>query len=403
MTISRRKGLHRLAATVCALAALLGLGASAAFAQTGPGVTKDEILLGSWSALTGPMTVYGLPGLAGQNAFYKRLNDMGGIKGRKIRVITEDHAYNAQRAVAAARKLIEGDQVLAIQGAFGSAATEATFPYVLGQAKVPFVLPYAGASSWYKGNDKNLLIGAMVPYDYHSLVLGRWAAKEGAKNILVIHASSKTFEDNALLIEPGAKGVNAQVKVTLMPVKMGTADWAPVALDIISRKPDAIVSIGSIPDLVALAKSMQQQNFKAPIYTYAGGVSNETIKLGGSAVDGVRAVSYTLPVDSDAPAVQEYRAALAKYEPQETPDFGSLMTYAQAKIMAEVLRVADEPLNRENLLKAFSKVQGFDTGILGTVSFGPDRRLGGTQLQRVEVRGGKWQTVGSFVDYDAAW
>ena len=386
-----------------ALAAAILVGGASASAQTGPGVTKDEILLGSWSALTGPMTVYGLPGVAGQSAFYKHVNDAGGIKGRKIKVITEDNAYNPQRAVAAARKLIEGDKVFAIQGAFASAATEATFPYVLGQQKIPFVLPYAGSSAWYTGDDKQTLLGAMVPYDYHSLVLGRWAAKEGAKNILVVHASSKTFEDNALLIEPGAKTFAQDVKVSLMPVKMGTADWAPVALEIIAKKPDAVVSISSIPDLVALAKALQQQNFTAKIYTYGGGVTKETIKLGGSAVEGVRGVSYTLPVDSDAPAVKQYRDDMAKYEPQEAPDYGSLMTYAQAKIMAEVLRVADEPLNRDNLIKAFYKIKDFDTGIIGKVTFEPGRRLGAAQLQRVEVHNGKWETVGNFVDYNAAW
>ena len=384
------------------LAGSLLAGTFPASAQAGPGVTKDEVLLGSWSALTGPFTVYGLPSVAGQSAFYKRLNDMGGVKGRKIKVITEDHAYNAQRAVAAARKLVEGDKVLAIQGAFATAATEATFPYVMGQEKVPFVLPFAGASDWYK-SDKPLLLGAMVPYDYHSNVLGRWAAKEGAKSILVIHGSIKTFEDNALAIEPSAKAVNPDVKVKLMPVKLGTTDYAPVALEIANLKPDAVVSLSTIPELVALAKEVQQQNIKTKIYTYAGGVSRETLKLGGAALEGVRAVSYTLPVDSDAPAVKEFRDAMAKYEPQELPDYTSLMTYAQAKIMAEVLRVADEPLNRENLVKAFYKVQDFDTGILGKVSFGPDKRLGATSLQRVEVKDGKWVTVGDFVDYRSAW
>lgn len=393
-------GALKLGAIGFAMAVLVGGGASA---QTAPGVTKDEVLLGSWSALTGPMTVYGLPGVAGQSAYYKRINDAGGIKGRKIRVITEDNGYNPQRTVAAARKLIEGDKVLAIQGAFASAATEAAFPYVLGQEKIPFVLPYSGASHWYTGEDKPTLLGAMVPYDYHSIILGRWAAKEGAKNILVVHASSKTFEDNAVKIEPAAKAVSPDVKVTLMPVKMGSADWAPIALEIAAMKPDAVVSISSIPDLVALAKALQQQNVNVKIYTYAGGVSKETIKLGGSAVEGVRAVSYTLPLESNVPAVKEYRDDMAKYEPQEAPDFGSLMTYAQAKIMAEVLRVADEPLNRENLLKAFYKIKDFDTGIIGKVSFSADRRLGATLLQRVEIRKGQWETVGDFVDYNSAW
>ena len=115
----------------------------------GPGVTADTITLGSWSALTGPFAVYGVPGVAGQTAFYGKLNAEGGINGRKIRVITEDHAYNPQQAVAAARKLVNRDKVLAIQGAYGTGPSAAAFPY-LQQEGAPFVMPYAGALDWYE-------------------------------------------------------------------------------------------------------------------------------------------------------------------------------------------------------------------------------------------------------------
>ncbi len=387
------------------LGAMVGMvlaGSVVAGAQEGPGVTKDEILFGSWTDLSGPLVSYGIPGVAGQSAYYKMLNDAGGVNGRKIRVITEDHAYQPQRAVAAARKLVESDHVLAIQGVFGTIHSNAAFPYLLDQEKVPFIMPYAGSADWFAPNNP-LIVSAMMPYDDHAVVLGRWAAKEGAKKILIIHNAIANYEKVGKLAEPAAKAVDPDIAVEYMSVKLGTTDYAPIALEVIGKAPDAIISISTITELAALAKELKQQNFTAKLYTYGGSVANDMIKLGGDAIEGLRAVSYTLPVDADHPAVQEYREALAKYEPSETPDYGSILTFALAKITAEALRHADEPLNRENLVQAFYKLNDYDSGILGKVTLSPDQHLGVQTLQRVEVNGGKFVAVGDFVAPHSDW
>jgi ABC-type branched-subunit amino acid transport system substrate-binding protein len=388
------------------LAALLGVAfagcATLAGAQEGPGVTKDEIVLGSWTDLSGPLVSYGVPGVAGQSAFYGMLNDAGGVNGRKVRVITEDHAYQPQRAVAAARKLVESDQVLAIQGSFGTIHSNAAFPYLLDEAAVPFVMPYAGSADWFAPN-RPLIISAMMPYDDHAVVLGRWAAKDGAKKILIIHNAIANYEKVGMMAEPAAKAVNPDVSVEYLSVKLGTTDYAPIALEVVSKAPDAIISISTMAELAALAKELKQQNFSTKLYTYGGSVANDMIKLGGDAIEGLRAVSYTLPVDSDHPAVEEYRDAMAKYEPNEEPDYGSILTFALAKITAEALRNAEEPLNRESLVQAFYTLKDYDSGILGKVTLSPEQHLGVTTLQRVEVKDGKFVAVGDFVAPHSDW
>ena len=102
---------------------MLGLSARA---QHGPGVSASEIKLGTWIPLTGSIAAYGIPFRAGIEAAIGAANAVGGIKGRKVVMIVEDNAYNPQRTVAAARKLIERDQVLAIGLPFG-AVTSAAF------------------------------------------------------------------------------------------------------------------------------------------------------------------------------------------------------------------------------------------------------------------------------------
>lgn len=387
----------RLAATT-----LLATGfATAGLAQDAPGVTKTEIRFGAWSALTGPFAVYGVPGVAGQNAYYSIVNAAGGIKGRKITVVTEDHAFNPQQAVTAARKLVDSDKVFAIQGSYGTGPGAATFPY-LQQQGVPYIMPYGGAQDWYEPL-RPLVIGAQVLFEDQARVIGRWAAKDGFKNILVVHGAVAAMQKVAVSVEPGVKSANPAARVEVMPVKLGTTDYAPIALDIAGKKPDAIIYIGSIVEMAAMAKELRQQNVKIQLYSYGGSVNNDVIALGGEAVEGMRGVSYTLPIDTDTPAIREYREALAKYEPKEKPDYGSLLTFALAKITAEALRQADEPLTRESLVKGFEKLKDYDSGIIGKITITPDNHLGTNLVQRVELRGGKWVTVGNFVDAKSDW
>lgn len=366
-----------------------------------PGVSADQVTLGSWSALTGPFAVYGVPGMAGQTAFYGALNDKGGINGRKIKVITEDHAYNPQQAVAAARKLVSSDGVLAIQGAYATGPSAATFPY-LESAGVPYVMPYGGALDWYSPA-RPLIIGAQTLLDYQARAVGRWVGKEGHKNIVVVHAAVAAFEKVASNVAPGVASTAPGAAVSLMPVKLGTTDYVPIALELAGKAPDAVVFIGTMQELVALAKELKQQNVTTRLYTYGGNVANDLINLGGAAVEGLRSVSLTPPVDSEAPAVAAYRADLAKYAPNEKPDYGSLLTYALAMVTAEAIRTAEEPLSRESLLASFQKLEDFDTGIIGKVTITPDRHLGTTAVMPVEVQDGRWVSRGGFVDALADW
>ena len=372
------------------------LGAGAAGAKDTPGVTPTEIKLGSWTALTGNLAVYGLPGVAGLNAYYSHINDQGGIKGRKIRLITEDSQYNAQQSVTAARKLVGSDGVFAIQGAFGTGQSSAALPY-LTQEGVPFVIPFASDIKWFVP-PRPLLIGAQVPYDDQCWVLGHWAAKDGFKNILVIHSAVAQFEAAAKATEPGVRSVSADAKIEFMSVKFGTTDYAPIALEVRRKAPDAVVFVGAVGELAAFAKEVKQQAIKTQIFSYAPAVNKEIVVMGGDAVEGLRSVYYTLPLESDAPGVKEYRELLAKYAPKEEPDYVSLLTFALAKVMVEALKQADEPLTRESLVKAFYKIKEFDTGIIGKVSFSPERHLGTRSVQPVVLKGGKWVTVGDFIE-----
>lgn len=385
-----------------AASGLLALGIGDALAQQGPGVTDKEIKLGSWMPLTGPIAAYGVPHRAGIESYLGMVNDRGGIKGRKFSIVIEDNANNPQRTVAAARKLVSRDEVLAITVPFGTAQSVAAFDYLFSEAKVPLINPYGGAADWYTPT-REQLFGALVLYENQARALGRWAAKDGHKNIAVVHSAINAFENVAINVAPGAKSARSNAVVELLSTKIQTTDYAPAALDLIRKKPDAIVLILGQPEIIAASKELRQQGYKGAIYAYAPAVANSTLELGGAAMDGLKSASFTVPVTSDTSAVKEYRDALAKYAPSEKPDYFSLISFALTKIVVEGFRRIEGPVNRQTLVNAMHTIRNFDTGIIPPVSYTPERHLGATTLQRVVSQGGQWVSVGTSIESDKDW
>jgi branched-chain amino acid transport system substrate-binding protein len=370
--------------------------------QSAPGITDKTIRIGAWLPLSGPIAYAGTAQRKGTEAYFKMIGDRGGINGRKIEWIVEDNVYDPQRTVAAARKLIERDQVFAIVNANGTAQTQAAFRYVLDEAKVPLINTYGGLGSWWKPPKENLY-GVLTLYEEQAQALGRWAGKEGAKNVLVVHNDPAAFETVAKNVEPGLKTSAPAATVKLLPVKLGTADYVPIALQVATAKPDAVVAILPTLEVVALAKELARQNFKTSLYSYAPNASTDVLELGKGAMEGFRSVSFVLPPTSDHPAVKEYREALAKYFPDAKPDFQSLFTWASAKVFVEAISRIKGPITREAFVKSLHSLKNYETGALPPVTFSEEQHLGVTMVQRVQVQGSEWKTIGGFIEPGSSW
>jgi branched-chain amino acid transport system substrate-binding protein len=385
-----------------ALATAFGLGISviSSAAEDAPGVTADSVKVGSWIALTGPVAVYGVPIRAGADALINAVNDAGGVNGRKIEWLVEDSAYNPQQTIAIARKLITSDHILAALIPHGTAQTAATFPFAVTEHKLPMLLPYGGAMDWYQPTPTPGLLGLHVLYETQANALGRMAVQDGHKKILGVFGAAAAFENVVNNVEPGAKAIDASATVDKLAVKIGTTDYGPIARDIINQNPDAIVSIQLLQEVALLSKALRQAGSKIQIYTYAPNVANATIELGGEYVEGLKTASLTSSPFADTPAAQEYRDRLAKYFPDQKPDFVSYLGYGAAKVFVEALSQAKEPLTRESLIEGFHALKSYDSGVFPPVTFSADKPLGGHFLNPMTVKGGKWESAGESIDTD---
>lgn len=143
MKTSSRRQFVKAASVAAAAPALIGRSAQAQ-KKYGPGVTDTEIKVGQTIAYSGPASAYGQLGKA-EAAYFRMINERGGINGRKINFISLDDGYTPPKAVENVRRLVEQDEVALVFNVLGTPLNIAVRPY-LNQKKVPHLFNAAGSA-----------------------------------------------------------------------------------------------------------------------------------------------------------------------------------------------------------------------------------------------------------------
>src|SRR5258708_10530781 len=155
----------RIAAFSTAVIAFAALNGSAlAQKKYDTGATDTEIKIGNIMPYSGPASAYGVIGKI-EDAYFKMINEQGGINGRKINFVSYDDGYSPPKAVEQARKLVESDEVLFLFGPLGTPSNSAIQKY-LNSKKVPQLFVATGPTKFGDHNDFPWTMGC--PPAYHS-------------------------------------------------------------------------------------------------------------------------------------------------------------------------------------------------------------------------------------------
>jgi branched-chain amino acid transport system substrate-binding protein len=380
---------------IAGLAAALVFAASACASTDAAGAGGSEIKIGAWYPLSGAVSASGVPQRAGADAYFKMVNDKGGINGRKVNWIVKDNAFDPQQTVQIARELIGQEKVVAIVAANGTSQGEAAFPFVLQQSKVPILNELGGLDSWYNPPRAGLF-GTQTLYEDQAAALGAWVVQDGKKNVVVVHSDPAAFVTVAKAAQSVATKTDPSANVSLMPVKFQSTDYSPVVSQVKAKSPDAIVLILASPEAAAFMKEAKLQGLAAPAYGYAPVAAASTLTLAGSAAEGARAVQFVKSPNDTDPAVQEFRDAMAKYEPGQPADFIALWGWTGAKVFGQIAQSIQGPVTAESLTKAYEQAKNIDPGVGPVMSFGPGKHMGTRDVQKVVVKDGKWVSEGGF-------
>jgi branched-chain amino acid transport system substrate-binding protein len=363
-----------LAATACALAL-------PAAAQDG--VTATTIKIGVMAPLTGNASSYSKAQI-GLDAYYKWVNDQGGIHGRKIETVLEDYACDSTKGVAAVKKLIHQDKVFMLHGNSCSAVAMAIKPIVV-EAGIPWVIAHAANPAISTPPVKNIFHGVPVGKTMGAAMGQFVASKPGLSRVAII---SHTDDWAKSYCAPATEYLaSKQIKPALeVAFERGQADSTAQTLRIKQANPDFVIACLYEAETAIFLKDMKKYAVNVPVMGTAGTDLENTLKRVGD-VDTV--ANYYVPhmyADNlDGPRLKKFVDILKKYYPNETVSAFSLISMGGGAAVVEALKRAGRDLTREKLIAELDRTKGFETGVLaGAITWSPGDRDG---VKEVAVAG----------------
>jgi branched-chain amino acid transport system substrate-binding protein len=355
----------RLATTVAASAMLLALAAGRACAENG--VTATEITIGMCNVLTGPAAALGTGIRKGSMVYFEKVNQAGGVNGRKIRVISYDDGYEPKNTVTQTRKLVLEDNVFALFGYVGTPTSTAIMP-IVAEARIPFWSPFTGAEFLRTPVNKYIFNVRSSYFDEAESQVQYLAEKRGIKKIGVFSQN----DAYGLAVKGGILKALRKRNLELAgegTYERNTEDVTVAVAALKKAAPDAVSMVGTYKAMAAFIRKAKAEGFN-PIFLNVSFVGTAAlVKELGADGDGV-IITQVMPSpnDTSVPIVAQYRADMKAAGHAEL-DFTDLEGYVDAAIFVEALKKAGPTLTRESFLAA---AESLDTSVGGlAVRFSP--------------------------------
>jgi branched-chain amino acid transport system substrate-binding protein len=354
-----------------ALAMLLALPVRGPAAEQG--VTKEEIKIGAFGPLGGPVYMYGRLTMNGLEALLEKVNEQGGVHGRKLKLIREDDGCKPEGGIAAVRKLIYDHKVFLINGGACSNATLATRPEVV-KAGIPMVVNSAVADG-ISAPPSPSIFTTQLTATIESRAQVKYALEQKAKKIAVVaqhDAWGRSRYDPMLtaLKDQSLKAV-ADEEMTV-DQNDGTAQ----ALRLMQSGADAVLLVVYPKPAAVLIRDSLKLGYK-PLWIGQTAIQDlpqlqEQVGIPG-ALDRFVSIS-TIPAHPEDPEMAEWRERIKKLFPSDALSVFNLMGVGSGMVVVEALRRAGPDLTREKFLQAMGTIKNFKTGMYpGPITCNPPK------------------------------
>jgi branched-chain amino acid transport system substrate-binding protein len=375
-----------------ALGALFA-GALAIPAAAEDGVTDTEIVLGSHTALSGPVSAWGIGSTEGMRMRFDEANEKG-INGRKIKFIVEDHQYQVPRAVQAANKLINNDKIFAMVGALGTPQNNAVLGEQLDKG-VPNLMPFTAARSMAEPFHKLKFAAFSTYYDQVRAVTKHFVEKESKKKICTMYQDTDFGHEIRDGVREQAKALKLEVVAEASYGPTDTDFVAPVS-KLKSAGCDLVVVGSIIRDSIQAVGTAKKLGWNDAIFV---GQAASYDPIVAAAPGGIMEGFYSgtgMPfayADNSGDAIKEWSA---KYKARTNTDANSAAQYGYtiADIVVKALEASGKDLTRAKFVAAMETVKDYKPMFPGpSVNYGADRRQGTTASFLAKVEGGRWKVV----------
>jgi len=397
-------------ASVAAFAVLAASG-SGALAQKkyDTGATDTEIKIGNIMPYSGPASAYGVIGKT-EAAYFKKINDAGGINGRKINFISYDDGYSPPKTVEQARKLVESDEVLFIFNSLGTPPNTAIQKY-MNAKKVPQLFVATGATKWNDPKDFPWTMGWQPNYQSEARIYAKYLLKEKPNaKIAVMYQNDDYGKDYVKGLKDGlgAKAASMIIAEESFETTEPTVDNHIVKLK--STGADVFFDVATPKFAAQAIKKIAEIEWK-PLHilnNVSASVGSVIKPAGYENSQGIISAAYVKDVsdpqwDNDA-GMKEFLDFLAKDFPEGNKLDGSVeVGFAVAQTMVQVLKQCGDNLTRENIMKQAASLKDFRTEVLlpgikintSATNFAPI-----SQLQLMQFKGERWVLFGDIISGD---
>jgi branched-chain amino acid transport system substrate-binding protein len=337
------------------------------------GITDSTIKLGMFTPLTGPVADPGNLALEGFQFGLDQANADGGVQGRQVEVVAEDDQYDASVAQEAARRLETSEQVFAFAGGVGTPNFVAVLPYIK-QNSIPSVGPYAPSNQ--VGVMENPDVFMIWPNFIDEYDVGMSAVMESddaPETISFVQMVGDVGDDALTGLEKALDGTGVEIANT-QSVEATTTDFTAIAQSLKNTDADMLVLIAPPVSVGNILAAIHQIGYEPRLFAQSDMTDESWLSEYASGAEGMVVPTKVAPLTSTDPKVQEFVTAFTEAE-GHAPSMWNAAGYTQALITLEALEQS-EALTRDCFELALETMDGFETGLIPPVTFGPDSRQG---------------------------
>ncbi len=390
-------------------AAIVGVAFAAPYAlaqkKYDPGASDKEIKVGNIMPYSGPASAYAAIGKA-EAAYFRKINDEGGVNGRKINFISVDDGYSPPKAVEMARKLVEQDEVLLVFNPLGTPSNSAIHKY-MNAKKVPQLFVATGASKWNDPKGFPWTMGWQPNYQTEAVIYAKHIlqTKPNAK-IAVLFQNDDYGKD---YLKGFKDGLGDKVKMIVAEVSYETSD-PTVDSQIVQLQgsgADVFFNITTPKFAAQAVRKAYDIGWKPVQYlnNVSASIGSVLVPAGLEKSMGLITTQYLKdPLDNawknDA-AMNDWKAFMAKYYPDgDLKDGSNVYGYTAAQGLVQVLKQCGDLLTRENVMKQAASLKDFSPSLAlpgVKVNTSPTDFAPFQQMQMARFDGKEWVRYGDVM------
>jgi branched-chain amino acid transport system substrate-binding protein len=357
--------------------------AAAAAAQ---GVTPSRILIGQSAPLTGANAELGKDIRNGALAYFRKVNDAGGVHGRKLELVSLDDANTVQRSGENTQKLVEEQKVFALFGYASATLSRPALP-IVAKHNVPFLSPFTGADPM-RVFDRNVYNMRASYADELEKIVEHFAPL-GMKRFSIVYYDDVVGRENLAAVDRALKKRNyATVSVAALKDR-AKPDIEAGVKEVAKGQPDVVILTTLYKASSDFVKVARSSGVSAQMISNSfPGASPLAKELGDHGVGVVVATVVPPFAKASLPIVGEYRAAMDKEFGDKAYSFTSLESYIAAKVAVEAMRRAGAKLTREGFTKVLDGMADYDVGG-HTVGFSPSNHNGSSYVELMVIGKGQ--------------